>query len=164
MIKAHYFSRGRGKKKEVYYTRTFEFVINLKDEMKNESVIYIIWFGDKFYIGQAQKYLHRAQAHVSTINSFSWNPELKTSDRYLHSKANIRQHLMDHPEIETIFFDIIECCPNEQLSTCEELWFYDVCDYGMAQDCLNHHGVHSDKWGCGDMVPYSHKEGIDILL
>lgn len=127
----------KGKSRHIAY-RKLEVVYLREVDIKTTGV-YILWFGERFYIGKANNIKSRISSHKSIINYVlgaalhGWKPK-----QLYGSYEPIVQHLIENPEINVIEVDILDVCQTEQEALQEEdLWHKVLISHPLNHFCLN---------------------------
>lgn len=101
--------------------------------------VYILWFGERFYIGKANCIRNRIVSHKTKLNytfgAFLYGRKTK---HFIGSYEVIVQHLIENPEIKTVEVDVLDICETEKEALYEEsLWHSVLISHPLNHFCLN---------------------------
>ena len=114
-------------------------VVYLREVDRGTTGVYILWFGERFYIGKASDIKNRISCHKSIINYVlgatlnGWKPK-----QLYGSYEIIVQHLVENPEIMVIEVDVLDICETgEDALREEDLWHKTLISHPLNHYCLN---------------------------
>lgn len=118
--------------------RKLEFVF-LREIKRGVAGVYILWFGERFYIGKANCIRRRTLDHKSKLNytfgAFLYGRKTKY---YGGSYETIISYLIENPEITTVEVDVLDICETEKEALFEEsLWHGVLISHPLNHFCLN---------------------------
>jgi hypothetical protein len=106
-------------------------VIIQNEADKDCAAIYRLRVGEKYYIGSTGHTTKRAALHEWRINKSllpGWSPGR-------NSPTLIYAHLRDHPEIETLYLEVIAIVDSDDGLVEGEQFQFNIC--ATDQNCLN---------------------------
>lgn len=121
-------------------------VVYLNEVKPKTTGVYLLWFGERFYIGMSKDIRRRISDHMSTLNSVLGATLYGRKHKYHYGSYEIIvSHLIDNPEIKTIEVDILDICETEKDALQEEwLWFTVLISHPLNHFCLNKLGYVPD--------------------
>ena len=101
--------------------------------------VYILWVGERFYIGKANCIRNRIVSHRNKLNyalgAFLYGNRVKHLNG---SYETIVSYLVENPEIKTIEVDVLYICETEKEALIEEeYWFKALISHPLNHFCLN---------------------------
>lgn len=101
--------------------------------------VYILWLGERFYIGKAKCIRNRIVSHRSKLNHAFGAFLYGNRTKYLNgSYEAIVSYLVENPEIKTVEVDVLDICDTEKEALIEEeYWFKVLISHPLNHFCLN---------------------------
>lgn len=117
--------------------RNIEFVLH-DQHLKKEMCIYVILFGEKFYIGRTIDLTRRFAQHKRTFNRLLNAAIHRGEQAYAPSFRAVVDFLIVNPHIDTADMYVLELCTSLEESIREELsWLEAVRTHALNWYCLN---------------------------
>ena len=104
------------------------------DAYNNKMGIYIIWFGEKYYIGSSKNISRRKASHFAKLNSLISNLQTGTASNY-----NILKHLFINLDITCGYMELLQEVENEEDLSKMEVMYISDCE--NDENSLNYSSV-----------------------